>query len=114
MKLGLDVPGHWWPAVFGKDYVDALRVEVFCIQNEPVHVEEARPDWGKADEMAVSIGIERGVRPYSVLGAIVGFERKYKTEESPRNSPLSNPYMKFDCWHIYLVAPSNKRDLLYS
>ena len=46
LELGFDGPGEGRAVEFGEDLVCADCVEVFAVEEEAVHVEEAGADWG--------------------------------------------------------------------
>lgn len=48
LQLGFDAPGQCGPAVAREQVVGADRVEVFGVDEEAVHVEEAGADGGEA------------------------------------------------------------------
>ena len=56
LELGFDVPGEGRLVVFVEDRVGAERVEVFGVDQEAVHVEEAGANrwWGGAGEQRIS------------------------------------------------------------
>ena len=73
LELGFDGPGEGGAAISLEDEVDAQGVEVFGVEEEAVHVEEAGPHRREADGGGVSLFTWSLVRvrvAYSVRGAI--------------------------------------------
>jgi len=71
LQLGLDGPGEGGPAVALQDHVDAQRVQVFGVEEEAVHVEEAGPDGGEAGRRGLLAGGGDG-DGFGIEGGLLG------------------------------------------
>ena len=76
LELRFNLPGEIAAPVFLQDYVVALGVDVFCVENEPVHIEETGSDFGKpggggALSVMKTLRIGNIIEIYSIVFAIM-------------------------------------------
>ncbi len=61
LQLGFDVPGEVGPVAFTENHIVAESVDVFGIEEETVHVEEACADWRETVGMSACSLLEKQV-----------------------------------------------------